>query len=155
MSVSERSRTELIARVKEIVARGGDADEKLKAICSLLRREVPHYDWVGFYVADADEKELTLGPFAGEPTEHVRIPFGRGICGRAATERKTVVVDDVSCEACYLACSPLVRSEVVLPVFKGNRPVAELDIDSHTPEAFTNDDLAFLEEVVRVVRDLF
>jgi len=98
----------------------------------LLVENVPHYDWVGFYLVDKAKKELVLGPFVGEPTEHVRIPFGRGICGQAAERRTTFVVQDVSKEGNYLACSPKVKSEIVIPLFKGGEIIGELDIDSHT-----------------------
>jgi len=70
-----------------------DGDAKLKAICKLLKDNVSYYDWVGFYFVDKKkQKELLLGPFVGEPTEHIRIPFGRGICGQAAELRKAFVV---------------------------------------------------------------
>lgn len=73
-----------IKTVKSIVKGKGTRDEKLKAVCELLRDNVSYYDWVGFYLADEDKRELILGPFVGEPTEHTRISFGQGICGQAA-----------------------------------------------------------------------
>lgn len=126
-------------------------DEKLRRVCELLASQVPHYDWVGFYLVGERGDELVLGPFVGEPTEHVRIPFGRGVCGRAAVELRTIVVQDVSKETNYLACSPLVKSEIVVPIFKEGKFVGELDIDSHELAPFTEEDRKFLEKVAEVV----
>lgn len=122
--------------------------ERLADVCRLLHDEVPGYDWVGFYVVEPPlARELVLGPFVGAPTEHVRIPFGRGVCGQAAELRAAVVVDDVTRESNYLACSLDVKSEIVLPVFRGQELRGELDIDSHRPARFTADDRAFLSAV--------
>ena len=145
----------LLERVREIIKGPSGRDEKLRTICQLLIENVPHYDWVGFYFVDRSKKELVLGPFVGEPTEHVRIPFGRGICGQAAERRTTFVVQDVSKEGNYLACSPKVKSEIVIPLFKGGEIIGELDIDSHTLSPFTEEDRVFLEDVCKIVSELF
>ena len=101
------------------------------------------------------KKELLLGPFEGEPTEHVKISFSRGICGKAAEIKKTFVVQDVSKETNYLSCSPKVKSEIVVPIFKNGKIAGELDIDSHTPSPFTDEDKAFLEKICEMVSKLF
>lgn len=145
----------LLDKVKEIVEGPLKTDEKLQLICQLLIENVPHYDWVGFYLVDPSKRELVLGPFVGEPTEHVRIPFGRGICGQAADKGATIVVQDVSKERNYLACSPKVKSEIVIPIYKHGEIVGELDIDSHTLSAFTEEDRMFLEDVCKIVSELF
>ena len=145
----------LLEKVREIVKGPSGRDEKFRAICQLLIENVPHYDWVGFYFVDRSKKELVLGPFVGEPAEHVRIPFGRGICGQAAERRTTFVVQDVSKEENYLACSPKVKSEIVVPLFKGGEIIGELDIDSHTLSPFTKEDRVFLEDVCKIVSELF
>jgi L-methionine (R)-S-oxide reductase len=115
---------------------------------------VPYYDWVGFYCVDSSKNELVLGPFVGEPTEHVCIPFGKGLCGQAAERKETVIVQDVTKEPNYLACSPHVKSEIVVPVIKTGRLVGVLDIDSHTRSAFTAEDKRFLEPVCALVAKL-
>ena len=145
----------LLKRVADILSLKQDRDSKLKAVCVLLREKVSHYDWVGFYFVDSsNENELVLGPFAGEETQHVRIPFGRGVCGRAAEKKKTVVVQDVSKENNYLACSLRVKSEMVVPILKNGRVVGELDIDSHQLSAFKEKDKRFLEEVSKLVANI-
>lgn len=88
-----------------------------------------------------------LGPFEGEPTQHTRIPFGRGICGQAAELRKTFLVQDVSKETNYLSCSANVKSEIVIPIFKNEEVVGELDVDSHALSPFNKEDETFLKKI--------
>jgi GAF domain-containing protein len=144
----------LLKKIKEIVKTKIDSKEKLLKVCELLKDNVPYYNWVGFYIADDKKKELYLGPYVGEPTEHLRIPYGRGICGQAAERKETFVVQDVSKETNYLSCSVKVKSEIVVPVFKGDKVVAEIDIDSHKISPFTKEDQEFLEQVAGIVKEL-
>jgi len=144
----------LLKKIKEIVKTKIDSKEKLLKVCELLKDNVPYYNWVGFYIADDKKKELYLGPYVGEPTEHLRIPYGRGICGQAAERKETFVVQDVSKETNYLSCSIKVKSEIVVPVFKGDKVVAEIDIDSHKISPFTKEDQEFLEQVAGIVKEL-
>jgi GAF domain-containing protein len=145
----------LLDSANEILAGANQRDFALKSICRLLRRNVPHYNWVGFYVVDPSGTALTLGPFEGEPTEHVNIPFGRGVCGRAAATGKTSVVQDVAKETDYLSCSAAVKSEIVVPISSGGRIRAELDIDSHAIRAFADEDRRFLEQLCSLLNGLF
>jgi len=145
----------LLDRVREIVQEPSDTNGKLLAICKLLMNNVPHYDWVGFYFADRSKRELVLGPFVGDPTEHVRIPFGKGICGQTAERKATFIVQDISKETNYLSCSPKVQSEIVVPILKNGEIVGELDIDSHTLSPFKEEDRKFLENVCEIVSKLF
>ncbi|MDO9547371.1 MAG: GAF domain-containing protein [Candidatus Marinimicrobia bacterium] len=139
----------------KIIQSGKTRDEILLEICQHLGSETAHYDWVGFYIADQDKRVLNLGPYYGAPTEHVRIPFGRGICGRAAETLETVIIQDVGSESNYLACSAEVKSEIVVPIFKDGRFVADLDIDSHQKNRFIDQDRVFLEKIGREVAVLF
>ena len=116
--------------------------------CDMLRDSVDCYDWVGFYMVDpAEPGQLVLGPYSGEPTEHERIAFGCGVCGRAAQRLEVFLVDDVRSEEDYLSCSPSVMSEIVVPVFHEGALVGELDIDSHELSAFSGDDRIVLSEL--------
>ncbi|MDD2714476.1 MAG: GAF domain-containing protein [Candidatus Wallbacteria bacterium] len=143
-------------KIQEILAGKGDRNCKLQSICELLKQEVKHYNWVGFYLVDpSNERELVLGPFAGTPTEHTRIHFGHGICGQAAELEETFVSQDVSRESNYLSCSLSVKAEIVLPFFSSGRIAGELDIDSHYLNCFSDDDRRFLESVCREVEKLF
>ncbi|NLP04464.1 GAF domain-containing protein [Candidatus Fermentibacteria bacterium] len=138
----------VLENLREVVREGGAPEGVLAAAAGLMKDSIPGYDWVGFYLCDpVTPGTLVLGPFSGAPTEHVRIGFGRGVCGRAAELGRTLVVDDVTRESEYLACSPEVKSEAVVPVFSANGTVVgELDIDSHERAAFTQADRDFLEK---------
>jgi GAF domain-containing protein len=138
----------LVRKIRGVLKSGLDRDEKLKTICKLLKDNVPYYNWVGFYIVDnRRDNELILGPFEGEPTEHRRIPFGKGICGQAAERRETFLVQDVSKETNYLSCDAHVKSEIVIPIFKGGEVVGELDIDSHHLSPLSKDDEIFLKKI--------
>jgi len=142
-----------IARQARLIAEGAALrDEKLLGVCNLLKEEVEHYDWVGFYlVSDANPAELVLGPYAGASTDHTSIPFGQGVCGQCAEREETIVVQDVSKESNYLSCSIHVQSEIVVPVMRDGTFVGEIDIDSHEVAPFTDADSAVLERVAEIV----
>jgi len=143
-------------RIREVISDGEDRERKLARVCYLIEGTLDGYDWVGFYLVDpANPDMLVLGPFAGAPTEHVRIRIGQGICGQALATKETFVVPDVTKEANYLACSADVRSEIVVPIMRGGRRLGELDIDSHTINAFGGEDRGFLEAVAGDVAGLF
>ncbi|WP_421812997.1 GAF domain-containing protein [Flagellimonas sp.] len=120
-------------------------DTRLGEICELLRNNVDHYDWVGFYFKNGDKNELKLGPYAGAPTDHTIIPFGKGICGQVAVSNKNFVVPDVAAQDNYIACSITVKAEIVVPLFVNGENVGQIDIDSNTPDPFTMEDERFLE----------
>ncbi len=147
----------LLDQTNKIVANSKkDRDEKLQQVCELLAAHEDVFDWVGFYLVDPEaERELVLGPFVGEPTNHTRIPFGRGICGQAAETNDTFVVQDVNEADNYLACSIHVKPEIVVPVKKNGNFVAELDIDSHTKDAITEQHRSVLEQICTTVSTLF
>lgn len=130
-------------------------DDLLFRICELLKKEVYHYDWVGFYILDPEKKELILGPFAGKPTPHTHITVGKGICGQVAENGQTMVVQDVTQIENYISCGLDVQSEIVVPVLKNEKFVAELDIDSHSPAPFTPADSEFLAQVCDLLVDCF
>ncbi len=121
--------------------------EKMQGICDLLQQNVEHYDWVGFYMAHETEPTLHLWNQAGEPTDHTVIPFGKGICGQVAVSNKNFVVDDVTAQDNYIACSIHVKSEIVIPMFKDGKNIGQIDIDSNSPKAFSKPDEDFLEWV--------
>jgi len=147
----------IVGTVSKMVDREGQSrDKKLQQICELLAQKVDAFDWVGFYLVDPEaDRELVLGPYVGEETDHTRIPFGKGICGQAAETNETFVVQDVSKEDNYLACSVHVEAEIVVPVKKDGKFVAELDIDSHTKDSMTEEHRKVLEEICEIVSPLF
>jgi len=144
----------LFSEFQAIVMEGNTREDTLVNLCRLLQERVPYYNWVGFYLVERGN-QLVLGPFDGEPTEHIRIEFGRGICGQAAERQKTIVVQDVSTQSNYLSCSAAVKAEIVVPVFKHGTMVAELDIDSHQLTPFTAEDREFLQRLCENLSVLF
>ncbi|WP_223034845.1 GAF domain-containing protein [Hanstruepera marina] len=129
-------------------------NDRLLAVCQLLEKEVPYYNWVGFYFKNGDKNELKLGPYIGEPTDHTIIPFGKGICGQVAVSNQNFVVPDVSAQDNYIACSITVKAEIVVPIFVNGLNIGQIDIDSNTPDPFTEADERFLEFVCKKVSSI-
>lgn len=117
----------------------------------ILKTRMPAYTWVGIYLVEGDE--LLLGPYLGLPSPHTRIPIGRGICGAVATLKSTIVVDDVSKDPRYLACTLETKSEIVVPVLRGQQVLAEIDIDSDALAAFSGRDMRMLETIAAMLAE--
>ena len=146
---------DLLPRIQDTLANGSrSVGESLKKACEVLQEEVPHYDWVGFYFRNGDKEELKLGPYAGDPTDHTVIPFGKGICGQVALSNSNFVVPDVNAQDNYIACSIHVKSEIVIPIFVDGANIGQIDIDSHRVDPFTKDDEVFLEAICKLVSGL-
>lgn len=124
-------------------------DILLDQVAASLKENFPHYTGVYLYLLEGET--LVLACYRGRPTEHTRIPIGAGICGRAARVKQTVTVDDVHTDAEYIACSLETRSEIVVPIMRGDHVFGEIDIDSDVPAAFTEADRNFLQEVARLL----
>ena len=124
-----------------------DTVARMANICALTAERM-HFFWTGFYRVSGDE--LVLGPFQG-PSACFRIRFGRGVCGTAWKERRTVVVPDVEAFPGHIACSSLSRSEIVVPVYSGNEITAVLDIDSTETATFDSVDALWLEKIAALV----
>ena len=145
-------RLSLVDLFRRLSAVSLSLEELQNGIVDAAARQLPHFNWTGFYTLDpTDQEMLVLGPFAGDPTPHVRIPVSQGICGAAVASGETVIVDDVASDPRYLSCSIKTKSEIVVPIYANGRVVGEIDIDSHDPAAFTEEDRVFLEEVARIV----
>ena len=143
--------TQLKPLVLEILSEKSSVNVRLLRICQLLEREIDHYNWVGFYFKNGDKNELKLGQYVGAPTDHTIIPFGKGICGQVAISNKNFVVPDVSAQDNYIACSITVKAEIVIPIFVKGKNIGQIDIDSNTPDPFTDEDERFLEFVCEQV----
>ena len=136
---------DVLTTVRTAIAREPDATRAMQATVAVLRDHLPAYAWVGIYLLDGNE--LVLGPYVGRPSPHTRIPLGRGICGAAAAEKATIVVDDVNADPRYLACSPDTNSEIVVPIMRDNEVLGEIDVDSDHPAAFGQPDRQLLESI--------
>ena len=143
---------ELKPKIKSITSKKNlSIDERLLKICEVLEANINYYNWVGFYFKNGDKDELKLGPYVGAHTDHTIIPFGKGICGQVAVSDKNFVVPDVAAQDNYIACSITVKAEIVIPIFVNNENVGQIDIDSNTPNPFTEADERFLEFVCKEV----
>ncbi|WP_242202658.1 GAF domain-containing protein [Aestuariivivens insulae] len=129
-------------------------NERLLELCKLLETHINYYNWVGFYFRNGDKEELLLGPYVGAPTDHTVIPFGKGICGQVAVSNTNFVVPDVSAQDNYIACSITVKAEIVIPIFVNGKNIGQIDIDSNTPDPFTEADERFLEFVCAKVSEI-
>jgi len=116
-------------------------------LSSLIYHTLPDLSWAGFYIYKGGE--LVLGPFQGKPA-CTRIPVGKGVCGKAAKEFKTIVVENVHEFPGHIACDSASNSEIVIPIIKEGRPIGVLDVDSPVLGRFDAEDKAGLEKLVKV-----
>jgi len=129
------------------------AKDLMQGVCRQLHERMLKYNWVGFYMLEhgAQPPMLVLEAFVGAMTPHTRIPLNQGICGAAASSGKTIVVDDVSKDPRYLACSLETKAEIVVPIFVMGQVAGELDIDSHFAAAFGVEDQQLVQYCAQVV----
>ena len=145
-------RSVLLERFRHFTSSALSLNDLQQNVAEAMAHELPHYSWTGFYMLDSSDPEtLVLGPFVGDPTPHTRIPVAQGICGAAVATGKTVIVDDVNSDPRYLSCSIKTKSEIVVPIYARGKAIGEIDIDSHNPAAFTEEDRVFLEETASIV----
>ena len=134
-----------LKKVEAVLDREPDPTRAMGGVVQALKSAHPDYTWVGIYLLYSNE--LVLGPYVGKPSPHTHIPLGRGICGAAAAEKATIIVDDVNADPRYLACSIETKSEIVVPIMQNGDVLGELDIDSDRHAAFNEDDKVLLERV--------
>jgi len=146
-SKPERYR-ELVPQLRALLDGEPDLIANLANTVAALRECVPAASWIGFYIARGGE--LVLGPFQGK-VACVRIAYGRGVCGTAAAERRTVVVPDVDQFPGHIACDAGSRSEIVVPIVRRGEVVAVLDLDSYERAAFDDADAAGLQPIAELL----
>ena len=144
----------LESEIAVLIENSKEVNQTLTSICDALKSKIPHYDWVGFYFKNDKKRELVLGPYAGKPTDHSTIPFGKGICGQVAVSNKNFVVPNVQAQDNYIACSLEVKSEIVIPIFVKGENIGQIDIDSNTLNPFSKADETFLEFICAKVATL-
>ena len=137
----------LLAQVKAMVKDESDAVANMANVAALIQ-EAFHFWWTGFYRVIGEQ--LVLGPFQG-PVACTRIGFGKGVCGTSWKEKKTLVVEDVEQFPGHIACSSESKSEIVVPLYKGEEVIGVLDIDSEKLATFDAVDKEWLEQIAEVV----
>ena len=137
----------LYEQIKALISKENDIIANMANIAAIIH-EAFNFWWTGFY--RVIDKELVLGPFQG-PVACTRIAYGRGVCGTAWKEKKTIVVEDVHQFPGHIACSSASKSEIVVPIFKDNQVVAVLDIDSKKLATFDNVDKEWLEMIIDLI----
>ena len=145
-SKAERYST-LLPQLQALIASEADLIANLANIAAALKQTMDYF-WVGFYLVKGDQ--LVLGPFQG-PLACTRIEFGKGVCGTAWKEKRTIVVPDVDAFPGHIACSSASRSEIVLPAFKNNEVALVLDVDSAELDNFDDEDERWLRQVVNII----
>lgn len=147
--MNENMHQTLLNKSIEIIDSEQTVERMMKKLVILLHSDVPHYDWVGFYLADDANQQLLLGPFQGAETDHKKIPYGTGICGQVAVNHHTMNVEDVQNADNYLACSLETKSELVVPIIFEGRFLGQLDIDSHKESAFNIRDERLIQSICK------
>jgi L-methionine (R)-S-oxide reductase len=140
--------TTLVPQIAALLDGETDLVANLANISAALKEQFKWF-WVGFYMVKNDE--LVLGPFQG-PVACTRIKLGKGVCGAAWEQAKTLVVPDVEEFPGHIACSSLSRSEIVVPVFHNNVVAGVLDVDSELLDQFDETDALFLEQIVKLIK---
>lgn len=149
MNEAAETRHRLVVAVRNVIALETTEQGVLAAAVELIHGFSEGFNWTGFYLMR--DGALDVGPYLGPPTPHTHIELDAGICGAAASQKQSVVVDDVGSAPRYLACSLSTRSEIVVPLMDGDACLGELDIDSDRPAFFSDDDRIMLEEIATVV----
>jgi GAF domain-containing protein len=143
---------ELAGEIASVLEGEPNLTARMATVASMLADAFESYFWAGFYVVDPDKpQELVVGPYQGT-LGCLRIPFGRGVCGAAAAERRTVIVPDVHAFQGHIACDSRSNSEIVVPVFDGaGALIAVFDVDSTELSAFEETDAVWLERILNQV----
>ena len=139
-------------QIKTITENEKDLIANLSNISACLNENLTDINWVGFYLIK--DGELVLGPFQGK-VACIRIPIGKGVCGSAVSERKILRIDDVHQFKGHIACDSASNSEIVLPIYKQDKIVAVLDIDSPSFNRFSEEDEKILNEITDYISKLF
>jgi L-methionine (R)-S-oxide reductase len=144
--LSEETNNHILEMADDFISTSASPQSAMEGIVGLLKASFNYYNWVGIYLL-SDKDTLKLGPFRGEPSPHTLIPISSGICGAAVREKQTIIVPDVNADPRFLACSLKTRSEIVVPIKRGDIILGEIDIDSDTPDAFKDSDREVLEKI--------
>lgn len=152
--IEDVTAAEVLAQSEAILESAQPLEARLQSLMQYLHDTLPHFHWVGIYWLKGDE--LVLGPYVGPPTEHVRIPVGRGVCGTAVAEGANQIVRDVRTRTNYLACNLETLSEIVVLIRhpETGKILGQIDVDGTTVGAFDATDEALLEVLAERIAQL-
>jgi L-methionine (R)-S-oxide reductase len=137
----------LLPQIKALTIGESNQIANMANIAAALK-ETFDFLWIGFYLVE--NEELVLGPFQG-PVACTRISFGKGVCGTAWKEERTVIVDDVDSFPGHIACSSLSKSEIVVPIYRDNKIIGVLDVDSNNLAEFNETDALYLKQICECI----
>jgi len=147
--MNDSNRAQLIDNVRIAVTGQTDETTLLQTAAELIDGFSEHFNWTGFYLLR--KGILEVGPYIGPKTEHTRIELNQGVCGAAAAQKKTIIVDNVQADPRFLACSVSTRSEIVVPMMDSDKCLGEIDIDSNQPSFFNGEDRQMLEAIAEII----
>ena len=139
------ARRQLIDNIRIAISAKKSEPEVLKTAVEIINDFSDGFSWTGVYMMK--NGVLEVGPYVGPETPHTRIPLNSGICGAAASQKKSLIVEDVTADPRFLACSPHTKSEIVVPLMNGDMVLGEIDIDSNQRGFFSLDDKKMFEEI--------
>ena len=142
-------RRQLIDNVRIAITSKKSEAEILKTAVEIIDDFSDGYSWTGVYMMK--DGVLEVGPYVGPETPHTKIPLNSGICGAAASQKRSIIVEDVTADPRFLACSPHTKSEIVVPLMDGDMVLGEIDIDSNQRGFFTSDDKNMFEEIAAIL----
>jgi GAF domain-containing protein len=143
---------ELLAEFEAVARSSATPEALMQRISDRLHEKLTRYNWVGFYLISKDDPNvLLLGPHAGTDTPHSKIPLNQGLCGAAASLKKTMVVNDVANDPRYLMGSEHTKSEIIVPILVGNRVMGEFDINSYFKDTWDAAEQRFVETCAGLV----
>lgn len=137
--------------IKKIIKINALAEIKCKKILDYLRKNYKHYNWIGIYLLK-NKNKLKLFTYSGDKeTQHKIIPINKGLCGLAVRKKEIINVPDVTLNSNYLECFPETKSELIVPIFKNNELIGEIDIDSYKLNAFNKNDEWFINKIGEII----
>lgn len=148
-------KSNMLDTLSELTSNAHSTDTFSEKSVKIIQNSNSKYDWVGIYIAQKDLLHLPGTYFQGLDPEHKNIPYSEGICGAAASQNETIVVDDVNADPRYLACSIFTKSEIVVPLTYNGQLLGVLDLDSHTPAAFGEKEKIELEQAAKIIAEFF
>ncbi len=142
-----------LEEIKQLIRSSQRGEDAQARVVISLKKNFPQFNWVGIFRLVG--RELILGPYQGKmPVGFEKIPVGRGICGTVAVTMRTEVVPDVRADARYLTCFDETRSELVVPIIKGDKLWGEITIDADRPNAFTRDEIHLIEQIAQLLSEV-